>query len=157
MAAENETPSDVRISLYVRADHGSTDELVARLDHLREKERIESYDVKTWPSRIDASIDSQELRKVREFTEWAEGNDVSLHPGFSWRELESSFTGELREVVVLPSVAVAVYHDDELRGVAPYRNGDDVFGVRDYLTEIEADDEYLVVSIDSSEKIAAAD
>lgn len=157
MSAETESPGDVRVSLYVRADHGTTEDLVDRLDDLREGGRIDSYEVSTWPSRIDASHDSSELRKVQEFMEWAGQNDVSLHPGFSWRELESSFTGEVSEVVVLPSVAVAVYRDGELRGVAPCRDGNEVFGVRDYLDEIEEDDEYLLVSRGAGEKIAVAD
>lgn len=155
MTGATDVPADVTISLYVRADQGGRHDLVERLEDLESEGRIDSYEVTTWPSRIDASIDTPELRTVEEFEEWADGNDVSLKPGFRRRRLESSFTGETSEVVVLPAVALAVHRDDELRGVAPCTEGSQSLSVDHYLNEIESDEEYLLVSEAPEEAVTA--
>lgn len=124
------------VELFVRtlAPSGATgaqEEIVDRLIGLEREGVVESVDLTVWGSalRVDGSCarfgNGREVaERVRSFRRWARERDVSLEPHLTTSAVDSAFTGESFERVVLPHRCLAVYEGDGLLAVYPHRNGD---------------------------------
>ena len=78
-----------------------------------------------WDKRVRAygRPESAERNRYAEFAEWATQAHVSLAPFFDTRECYSTSTGERETQLVMPTMCLAVYEDDDLVRVAPHANG----------------------------------
>lgn len=144
-------PPPTRIELYVRSlapgAARATQETVIR--HLRQLENdgvIDEWTTTVWgeqicPNGVEATTETGRriLDRLTAFHEWAGREGRSLQPGFSEREVSSSFTDEDYDVIKLPSMAMAEYHDDELQFVTPSCRADSVLCVWDRLEQLGAE------------------
>lgn len=78
------------------------------------------------------------LNRTAVFSAWADQNDVSLGKLFEHRSIDSSITGEHRETLVFPVMALAEYEGTDLRFVAPCTVDGTTVTVRDRLDELRA-------------------
>jgi hypothetical protein len=76
--------------------------------------------------------------RVAVFSAWADRNDYSLARLFDRRRLDSTITGEHRETLVMPVMALAEYEGPDLRFVAPCAVDGERLTVRDRLAELRA-------------------
>lgn len=121
----------VRVELYVRslAPRGATDSqqaVVSNLQRLEAEEQISEYtvhvcgrEIPVSPAETTTEFGEFLLNRVAVFSAWADRNDYSLGRLFDKRTLDSAFTDERRETVVLPAMALAEYEEADLRFVAP--------------------------------------
>ncbi|APW97846.1 hypothetical protein CHINAEXTREME_08660 [Halobiforma lacisalsi AJ5] len=77
-------------------------------------------------------------RRLDAFEEWANRTDRRLKPFFRPRTVESTITGESREVWRLPTIALAEFVDGDLIHVAPCTDGRRTIDVFDRLEALEA-------------------
>lgn len=147
----NQTSRDavLELELYVRSlapggSHEYLDTVVARAVDLEDRGVIDGFTVDVWGSRVAlegplATTDAANavLERVERFRAWADRSGTSLESFFETREVASAFTEESYPTVTLPSVVLAEYEDDDLRFVAPCRDGGTVHSVDDRLTAIE--------------------
>lgn len=113
---------------------------IARMRGLREAGVIDEFVVNVWGRHVSPSIAedvsgtaSRIPDAVFAFERWAMANGRDLRPGFERRERSTFLDEESHQVIVLPTVCLAVYEDDELRGVYPSADGERVHTVREGL------------------------
>lgn len=87
------------------------------------------------------------LNRAAVFSAWADKNDVSLGKLFERRSIHSSITGEHRETLVFPVMALAEYEGTDLRFVAPCTVDGTSVTVRDRLDELRAGTEIETVCL----------
>lgn len=113
-------PTERHVTLYVRADPPAParrDAVVERVDALERDDRIASYGVETWGSRIDLRAEGDETaRAYEQFERWADRRDVRLQPSFAVTDGEN-LVGESYEVLVTPAVCLTL-RDAETGSVA---------------------------------------
>lgn len=123
---------------------------VQRLQTLADEDRLADLTVRMWGKKMrrsSAAAYTEEGQVVfdrfEEFREWAAGEGRSLEPFFEERTERCEFTDEEDGVVVLPSVALAEYRDDELVHLAPHADGEERVSVRERIEQLrgEADEE----------------
>lgn len=139
---------DVRVQVFLRslgAPAGCQDKQAAvfeTLDRLEDAGIVSTSSVSLWGDRIYLSdrcsrtpVGEFVRGKIREFGEWAgEREGVDLH--FERRSIDSSITGESREMIRPPQVSLAVYADDSLAGVFPCSMDGEERCVTSYLHEL---------------------
>ena len=76
------------------------------------------------------------LNRVAAFSAWADRNGYSLGTLFDRRTLKSSLTGEHRETIVVPVMALAEYEGPDLRFVTPCSIEGTTVTVQDRLDEL---------------------
>ena len=114
----------------------------AHVETLRACERegtIESLLLRSWPEQVrlgDGSPDREVLERFEEFEAWADRRGVSIRPPFEVRERTSSVTGEFRERLVTPLIAVALYDGSRLTGVYPHSAEGETYTVEDAIATI---------------------
>ena len=137
-----------RLELYVRDRYpAAVDDtirlLLQRCSRLQSTGVVDSYRIKRWPPRVGSAdvADGQPRRRdlVAEFREWAAEHGYGLEPAFSAQTVTSSMVERdvQYEYTEVPLFALALYEDDELRGVAPCSDGDRTYTVDDGLTALE--------------------
>ncbi|QSW99810.1 HTH domain-containing protein [Haloterrigena alkaliphila] len=149
----NPTPTPATVELWIRSfapsSAGPTQErALDRLDELASTASIESVEVGVWGKEVevegvDRAVRIPQLqrieRRLEAFETWAARTDRRLEPFFRNAHVESSITGESRDVWRLPTIAVAEFDEnDDLLHVAPCRDGDrtiDVFDRFDALAD----------------------
>lgn len=121
----------VRVELYVRslAPRGATESqqaVVSSIRRLEDEGEIAEYtvhvcgrEIPATPAEMTTEFGEFLLNRVAVFSAWADRNDYSLGRLFDERTLESAFTDDRRETVVLPAMALAEYEGADLRFVAP--------------------------------------
>lgn len=121
---------------------------VERLQDLEEEGRLADLTVRMWGKKMrrsSAAAYTEEGRvvfdRVEEFREWAAGEGRSLEPFFEERTERCEFTDEEDGVVVLPSVALAEYRDDDLVHLAPHVDGDERVTVRERIEALRGEDD----------------
>lgn len=105
--------------------------VVDRLDELDADNRIDHYEVTVWTKaiRIAGPLEGTPYyRRVfdhfTEFQQWAIQESVALTSAFNVEAVDCEITDETYRVLSLPCLCLAVYEDDELRGVYPHADGD---------------------------------
>lgn len=86
---------------------------------------LDDVETVVWDKRVQArgAPDTPERNRYAEFVDWAKRANVSLAPFFDTRECYSTTTGEKETQLVMPTMCLAVYEDDDLVRVAPHANG----------------------------------
>ena len=118
-------PIDYRCELYYRADTmGRFDvqqRVFDRIEDLEERGVFDRTRQATWQQVQIRESDGRPAahETYREFQDWARANDFELEPAFDVRPRYVPGTTEVRDTVVFPVVALAIYGDDELRAVLP--------------------------------------
>lgn len=87
--------------------------------------------------------------RIQQFTDWADQHEVSFGRYFERRTVSSELTGEEYETMVLPTVTLAEFdEDDSLRFVSPCFDGETQHTPMDRLErllEVDAEDRELLV------------
>ena len=129
------------VDVYLRAfqpTHDSVDHVFETLERLADRGRIAGYNVESWPSR--ATLTDEELPVVatfERFENWADEKGVSIRPAFDVHRHQCGFTGDESEVLITPSICLAVRDEDELQGVYPCSEDGTVCTVDDLLASLE--------------------
>lgn len=99
---------------------------------------LDEISIETWPNtvRVGDTCQNHALEAYEQFQAWADDADVSLRPGFKYRERKTLVSSESEMVLVLPVRCLALYVDDTLAGVAPHSNGNTVYTVEDALATL---------------------
>jgi hypothetical protein len=112
---------------------------------LSERGYLGDFEIHVWGRRIGLSTTAARtetgralLDRIGRFRSWAERNGRSLEPFFDTCECSSSITGEAYTSLVVPTMLLVEYEDDEVRHVAPHRVVDDEDVTGDG-TEVSAD------------------
>ncbi|MFT4923386.1 MAG: hypothetical protein ACI8XM_002612 [Haloarculaceae archaeon] len=166
----------LRIECYIRPDvsRASLRQIKAiqeRLQALSETSLVAQIEVKRWPPKHDAEIETVEAaserdRQVSEFERWAQQHDCTLEPAFQRRHLSSSVLGpdEPREEICVPTVTLALYEEDEAtpHGVVPYTTEqgteiERIYTVDDWLTAAEQTATTATTGSDPNQDLAGAD
>jgi hypothetical protein len=157
---------EFRVDCYVRsAVPGPLVEMVSsvteRLQRLHDQGIIAEYRISHWPSEHPAVAEADNTEEctrngiVTEFEQWTERHGYTLEPAFRREEIPLSAlgleTGETRERVRVPFVALALYEVDSesnsegeaLRGVIPYTERsntaeDRTYTVQEWLSTCES-------------------
>ncbi|WP_049927413.1 HTH domain-containing protein [Halopiger goleimassiliensis] len=139
------------IELWVRSFSPTTTgpsrrRALERATRLESSERVDAVEIDVWGSEVECGTLSPYVPRLERiesrletFEKWAARTGRRLEPFFRRRRLESTITGERREVWQLPTVALAEFDGDRLVHVAPCRDGDRTIDVFDRL-EALADD-----------------
>jgi hypothetical protein len=137
----------IALELYVRslAPGGAIDyqeEVLRRADHLEAEGTVDEVAVTVWGSRV--CPDSRAARtatgrfvfdRLAAFGRWADRNGVDLD--LDREPVRSSVTGETRETVVLPVVALAEFRPGGLTFVAPCVDDGVPYAVVDHMDGLE--------------------
>lgn len=127
------TPSTVEV--YVRSlSPGGSPEQRPIFDQLNQLSRADVIDYwtvhvvgeKVCPDTATATEPGQFIcARIQQFKEWAERNGKSFGRFFEQRPVSSEITGDSYETMVLPSVALAEFDEQEtLRFVSPCFDGE---------------------------------
>jgi hypothetical protein len=115
--------------------------VIDQLSKLRTDGVIADFEIRTWPDEIALSEHTEHSRVVEQYKEfllWADDHDVSITPPFERRRV-SSLVGKSEEVLTVPIMCLAVYEDDDLRGVYPNTDDGETTSVTDYLDAYSTD------------------
>jgi len=121
---------------------------VERLQRMANEGRLADLTVRMWGKKMrrsSAAAYTEEGQVVfdrfEEFREWAAGEGRELEPFFEERTERCEFTDTEDSVVVLPSVALAEYRDDDLVHLAPHVDGDERVTVRERIEQLRGEDD----------------
>lgn len=134
------------VDLYARADAPVPDRrsaVVDRLEQLRERGRIDGFDVIPWPRAVSLPLSDRTghggiTGTVRSFEQWAASRGLRICPPFEVRPYRSSITGETDDLLVLPVLCLAAHRADDLVWMAPVTDGERVVTVEDALAAVAA-------------------
>ncbi|WP_136717174.1 HTH domain-containing protein [Halorientalis salina] len=144
------TPEAVTVDLHVRslvprAGHTQQNAAIERLDDLESAGLLGAFNVHVWGHQVSLSTAAAQtdagqfvLDRVERFREWADETGRSIDSFFETRRVESELRNEEYAALVLPSLTLAEYHDDELAFVAPCSDGDAVCTVEDRVDALAA-------------------
>ncbi|MFD1585573.1 HTH domain-containing protein [Halorientalis brevis] len=157
----------VRLELYVRSllaeqARSQQDEVIERLNALKDDGAIDEFQVVIWgrqapaspaQARTDAGVFV--LNRVAVFSEWAAANGLSVDEHFEHRSVESSIVNESYQAVRFPVMTLAEYHGQDLAFVAPATEQDATHTVRERLAHIEREDQQAA-GTDEFERLSSA-
>ena len=121
-------PSTVEVYVRSLSPDGSPDQrqIFDQLNRLSRKGVIDYWTVHVVGAKVcpDTAAATEPGRficaRIQQFKEWAERNGMSFGRFFEQRPVSSEITGETHETVVLPSVTLAEFDEqDALRFVSP--------------------------------------
>jgi hypothetical protein len=156
MTDDTPTADDsLRAELYLRGDAGKAlgaREMVNRANRLEANGAFsDSVVAGRWHKCVTPTEDwsSEAMETYEEFRTWAETNDFSLEPAFE--ERTRSFIGmdDVADVVVFPTVALALYDGDDLEAVFPCTDEERTYTVESALEAFERGDEAWLTQFDS--------
>lgn len=136
---------ELRVKFYTRSfmPEGAEDiqdQVLDRLNQLREQEVLDEFECEVWGKRVctsrSADFGQDAIDTVGQFRAWAEANGASLLPFFDERTQHSKITGEEHSELVFPMMCMAVYRDDDLVGVYPHADGESVQTIPDFLASL---------------------
>lgn len=145
--------SGVHLELCVRSLTGSADTcrldvLIDEAESLIAKDRIDTFDTTVWgdelpldrPPRTGTGRALYDL--LGQFELWADQGQRKIRPFFQSRTVTDELTssGEEREVMNLPDVAIAEFRDGVLEWVSPHQEANCVHSVQDHLSAIATDE-----------------
>lgn len=153
-----------RAELYLRTDtigtYGPQKRVLDRIQSLESQGVFDTAELEaTWDGIETYAPDVREeaVETYEEFESWAEANDFSLEPAFDTRPRYVEGTTDVREAVIFPVVALAIYVDDELRAVLPSADTYGHYTVHEALEGFERGDldrwlsQFRGVSVDRTE------
>lgn len=130
----------VHIDLWTRRPVcGARTEVIDRLTGLDAADAIAGFTVETLPDEVALGEHTEHTgvrAAYRDFSAWADANDVSISPPFESRRV-TSLVGRSTEVLRVPVLCLAVSEDGTLTGVYPCSDGERTWSVSDYLTAFE--------------------
>lgn len=139
----------LKFDLYVRGFSPFQElrnETVKRIEKLKRENKIANYRISEWPTEVMVSTRDETgdrnapYYKFNEFESWATQNGVSIRPYFDVHEYSSLFTGEATEVIIVPTMCLAVSENDELKCVYPCTDGENIYTINDFLNGFESGD-----------------
>lgn len=144
-ASQRQTTVDLYVrSLTPQGQHATHNDVIARLDDLEAMGAIARYNVHVWgrqvaPASATGQTEAGQIicDRVAAFQRWADQAHRSLDPFFETRAVQSAYTDETYETLVLPAVALAEYEGDDLTFVAPSTAGETVTTVHDRLDALD--------------------
>ncbi|MFW6320693.1 MAG: HTH domain-containing protein [Halohasta sp.] len=137
------------VKLFIRADpelgcETQKQAVLRRLDELDETGHIDDYEVNVWTKEIrlagpleGTSYYRMVREHVEEFQGWADSEGVQLNSAFKIKSLDCEITDETYRILSLPCICLAVYEDDDLRGVYPHTDDETIRTVSTCLAELE--------------------
>jgi hypothetical protein len=144
--------TEPRVELYCRGDEtaqGIVRETRSRLRDLATTDALDGVDLETWPATVDlggarGSVLEERTpawpKLVERFRSWADSADVDLGAAFDYREYESPLLKASGRSLRLPTLAAAVYRDEQLITVVPHQRDGVTVGPRDLLATLESGD-----------------
>lgn len=132
--------SVTRVAVYTRGDAP----VAARERYRTVERRLDRLDVqverRSWPRRVslDAAADPPAAEAYRRFRAWADDRDAGLEPAFLREVRENQITDDRTDVLVTPTICLAVYEGEDLVDVYPHRAEGAVYTVEDGLDALEA-------------------
>jgi hypothetical protein len=138
------------VRLFVRADpelgcEKQKQAVLDRLEGLDADDHIDRYKVDVWTKaiRIAGPLEGTNYYQrvfdhFTAFQQWAIEESVALKSAFNVEEVDCEITDETYRVLSLPCLCLAVYEDDELRGVYPHVDDDTTRTIRHCLDKLEA-------------------
>lgn len=126
-------PATVEVFVRSLSPDGSPEQrpIFDQLNHLSREGVIDYWTVhvvgeKVCPDTAKATEPGQFIcARIHQFKEWAERNSMSFGRFFEQRSVSSEMTGEAYETMVLPSLALAEFDEQEtLRFVSPCIDGE---------------------------------
>ncbi len=152
-----------RTELYLRGDTYGTYEaqqaVLQRVERLADGDALDAAEVADEWQRIRTTNEDRRdgaVETYEEFAGWAERNGYSLGPAFEQRTRSYVGLDQVDDVVVFPVVSLAVYEDDQLRGVFPCSDDERTYRVQDCLEAFERGDadwlaQFDAVTVDRTE------
>lgn len=146
-----------RAELWLRADVplGADDRQERLLERSRSVPAFETVQTRLVPNRLPLSGAAVEtptgadLRgRLRDARQWAAVADVDLDPYLPVSEESSMVADRTRRLLTFPSVTLVEYLDDEVVGVTPHVDGDEVVSVEAHLERIAKAAEGEVLSVE---------
>lgn len=146
MTSSRDTATDVELYVRSLASPGSCDVLdsvLDRLERLEETGHITAYTVEIWGKELTVSTANrteagrQVLGRLSSFVEWADRTEHSLEC-FDRRRVHSEMIEESYQSIRLPTMVLAEYEGEQLRHVAPCRDGETVVTISDRLDALES-------------------
>ncbi|MFD1642896.1 HTH domain-containing protein [Halohasta litorea] len=138
------------VRLFVRADpelgcEKQKQAVLDRLEGLDADDRIDDYEVNVWTKaiRIAGPLEGTTYYQrvfdhFTAFQQWAVKESVALKSAFNVEEVNCEITDETYRVLSLPCLCLAVYEDDELRGVYPHTDDETTRTINHCLDRLEA-------------------
>lgn len=103
---------------------------------------IDGFKVQSWPEEVAFSPERPEramIRGVESYREWADRAGVDIEPPFATRTRKSIVTGAEIDILVLPSICLALYDDEgQLVGVYPHSDDEGTYTVEDAISRLRA-------------------
>lgn len=153
-----------RAELYLRTDTIGTYRAQKRvLDRIRALDEKGIFDeagvASTWHGveTYAGDVRPEAIKTYEEFQDWADANDFSLAPAFEQRQRYVPGTTELRDAVLFPVVALAIYVGEDLRAVLPASDAFSHYTVHEAIEGFERGDldrwlsRFRGVSVDRTE------
>lgn len=153
------TPSDEhRVELYVRSlaatpSQTNHEAVIDRLEQFVDEGIVDEYTVQIWGKKVAMESPAAQTEtgqfiheRLKKFRHWASVNQLSITSFFERQDVESSITGEQYTAIVLPTLTLAEFDGDSLRGMAPCTDGDTVYTVFDLLDAIEANQDHDLIA-----------
>lgn len=140
------------VELYVRSlasreAHERQEGVIERLRDLDERGAIDGFDVVVWGRTLcreshgaRTEVGRSVVDRLDRVEEWVDGTARSIAQFCRTERLDSAITGESREVVSLPSLALAEFDGGELVRFAPCREDREVVSVSDRLLALDPED-----------------
>lgn len=131
------------MAVYVRSPAPAATEqqqqtVLARLRSLSEAGQVDDFTVTYWFRQAIERDGEPTLSSIAELEAWATDRGLSLAPALDRHERHNWYTGVDDAVVTLPVICLAIYEDDELRGVYPHVCPEGPRSVADGLDRLEA-------------------
>jgi hypothetical protein len=115
-----------RAEVYLRTDtigtYGAQQRVLDRIRRLDDQGVLDAAGVAARWDGIETyagDVRPDAIATYEEFRDWADANDFSLQPAFDTRPRYVTGTTEVRDAVIFPVVAMAIYVDDDLLAVLP--------------------------------------
>jgi len=109
------------------------------LKKIDEGDAVDSLDVSVWSPEVPVTEGSEAVDAYRRFSDWADRQNVTVEPPFELRRRRSRLLGETGEVLVTPSICLAVYLDDTLLAAFPHTDDGGTVTVEDGIRELDVD------------------
>lgn len=142
--ANRERPASRRVEFYAQfrgATSARRADVLEFLDRLETDERIDTYETDTWPARVCLKTgDHREsvVERFNRFNRWADSAGVSIQPPFEVSTTTSIVDRDPEPVLRTPAMCIAVYEENELRGVFPCSAGEECYTVNEGLRMLAA-------------------
>lgn len=123
------------------------------MERIEEGDSVDSVDVSVWSPEVPVIDESPAVEAYRRFSDWADRQGVAVEPPFERRQRRSRILGETGEVIVTPSVCLAVYLDDTLLAVFPHTDDGGTVTVEDGLRELDVDRRAVIREEDLEKRV----